>query len=158
MPCIFTNVVERRFEMKYLLLVSHGGFSEGLKSTLAMFAGGAMDSVLVVGLKPGESVETLGKRFDQTVAALPADSQFVVLADMIGGSPLTTVCNVLNEHDMLDHSIVLGGMNFPMALTALLSKDTIDDASELKEKILSEARAAIKEFTVKSDDSDDDDI
>ena len=32
--------------MKYLILVSHGGLAEGLKTSLAMFAGDKMNQVL----------------------------------------------------------------------------------------------------------------
>ena len=43
--------------MKYLVLVSHGGLAEGLKTSLAMFAGDKMDQVIAVGLKEGKSVD-----------------------------------------------------------------------------------------------------
>ena len=43
--------------MKYLVLVSHGGFAKGLKTSLAMFAGDKMDRVIAVGLEEGKSVD-----------------------------------------------------------------------------------------------------
>ncbi len=145
--------------MKYLLLVSHGDFSSGLKQTLGMFAGDdAIGSVIAVGLKPDEAASTFGTRFEALLKTLPEDASFVVLADIVGGSPLTTVCNILNDHGKLQDTLVLGGMNFPMALTTLMSKDSLDN-SALKEKEFSEATAAIKEFqTTSSEASDDDDI
>ncbi|WP_057770671.1 PTS sugar transporter subunit IIA [Lactobacillus selangorensis] len=143
--------------MKYLLLVSHGSFSTGLKGTLSMFAGDeAMKSVIAVGLKPDESVSKFETRFKVLLETLPDDSNFVVLADIIGGSPLTTVCSVLNEHGKLQDAVVLGGMNFPMALTTLMSKDSMKN-SELKEKALSEAAAALKDFKTEPSDTDDND-
>lgn len=143
--------------MKYLILISHGGFSEGLKNTLSMFSGEAIDSVIAIGLKPGEAVDHLSVRVNKIIDSLPNDSEFVVLADLIGGSPLTTVCNVLQSHGKLQNSLVLGGMNFPMALTALMSKDVMDNTT-LKENVLSEAGKAMKEFEVEQDDSSEDDI
>ncbi|MDI4584144.1 PTS fructose transporter subunit IIA [Oenococcus sp. UCMA 14587] len=143
--------------MKYLLLVSHGDFSKGLKSSLAMFASASMSSVIAVGLKPDESADTFGVRFQKVLEALPKESQFIVLADIIGGSPLTTVCNILNSHGKLKNSVVLGGMNFPMALTALLSKDAMDTDS-FKKRVLSEASSSIKEFVMQLDESPEDDI
>jgi len=143
--------------MKYLVLVSHGGFSKGLKETLEMFAKESMDSVIVVGLHPDEAVDHLSKRFNKTIDELPEDSQFVVLADLIGGSPLTTVCNVLESHGKLQDTLVLGGMNFPMALTTLLSKDSMDNES-LKAAALSEGTKAMKEFEVETSNVSDDDI
>ncbi|MFT8917409.1 MAG: PTS fructose transporter subunit IIA [Oenococcus sp.] len=143
--------------MKYLLLVSHGDFSKGLESSLAMFAGESMSSVIAVGLKAGESADTFGQRFQEKLEALPEDSQFIVLADIIGGSPLTTVCNILNSHHKLTDSLVLGGMNFPMALNALLLKDTMDNDS-LKKKVLAEANGSMKAFVMKKDEPSEDDI
>ncbi|QRQ99326.1 PTS sugar transporter subunit IIA [Lactiplantibacillus plantarum] len=129
--------------MKYLLLISHGDFSNGLKQTLSMFAGDATNTVISIGLKSDEAIDTLDKRIDTTMKPIPENSQFVILADIIGGSPLTTVCNVLNRQKKLNDSIIIGGMNFPMALTAMMFKDSLDNI-ELKSKLLSEATKAIR--------------
>ncbi|WP_127849440.1 PTS sugar transporter subunit IIA [Lacticaseibacillus hulanensis] len=132
--------------MKYLLLVSHGNYSTGLKQTLEMFAGTeTMESVIAVGLMPGESASHLGTRFSKTLATLPADAQFVILADIIGGSPLTTVYNTLHEFNRANEVLILGGMNFSMALTVALAKDNLSN-EELKAKAKAEAIAAIKEL------------
>ena len=45
--------------MKYLILVSHGGLAEGLKTSLAMFAGDKMNQVIAVGLKKENRSMTL---------------------------------------------------------------------------------------------------
>ncbi|MDN2453500.1 PTS fructose transporter subunit IIA [Lactobacillus sp. UCMA15818] len=143
--------------MKYLLLVSHGDFSSGLRQTLSMFAGDTINSVIAIGLKPDEAGTTLENRFETILSTLPTDAQFVILADIIGGSPLTTVCNTLNKHGKLQDSFIIGGMNFSMALTALMSKDAMEDA-ELKAKIMSEATGAIKflDIATAPETSDDD--
>ncbi|EJF01032.1 PTS sugar transporter subunit IIA [Liquorilactobacillus mali] len=143
--------------MKYLLLVSHGEFSSGLRQTLSMFAGDTINSVVAVGLKPDETSSTLEHHFETILDKLPADAQFIILADIIGGSPLTTICNTLNKYGKLQDSFIIGGMNFSMALTALMSKDTMEE-DELKAKIMSEATGAIKflDIDVAPETSDDD--
>ena len=40
----------------YVLMVSHGGFAEGLCDTLHMFAGNS-EGIMSIGLRDGESVE-----------------------------------------------------------------------------------------------------
>lgn len=45
--------------MKYLLLVSHGDFATGLKTSLAMFAEDKIDQVIAVGLKMAKQLMTL---------------------------------------------------------------------------------------------------
>ena len=52
--------------MKYLLLISHGEFSIGLKTSLAMFAGDKMDQVIAVGLKDGTTVDDNEKEFRES--------------------------------------------------------------------------------------------
>ncbi|KGO31988.1 PTS fructose transporter subunit IIA, partial [Oenococcus alcoholitolerans] len=110
-------------------------------------AGDVINSAFAIGLKPNESLNDLAEKLEKILSKLPADAQFIVLADIIGGSPLTTVCNVLHRHGQLRDSLVLGGMNFPMALTAMMSKDSMA-VSDLKDKIISEATGSIKQFDI----------
>lgn len=143
--------------MKYLLLVSHGGFAEGLKTSLAMFAGDKMDQVIAVGLKDGSSVTDFAAEFREAIAPLTAEDQVVVLADIVGGSPLTTACEVLDEVGKLDSAVVLGGMNLPMAVTSVVMKDALE-GDDFVTAVLPEAQAALQEFKVAaSDDEDEDD-
>lgn len=141
--------------MKYLLLVSHGGFAEGLKTSLAMFAGDKMEQVIAVGLKDGKTVDDFAKDFRQAISGLTADDSVVVLADIVGGSPLTTACSVLDEVGKLDDAIVLGGMNLPMAITSAVMKDMLE-GDAFVQAVLAEAQAALQEFKIVSDDEEDD--
>lgn len=141
--------------MKYLLLVSHGGFAEGLKTSLAMFAGDKMDQVIAIGLKDGKTVDDFAKDFRQAISGLTAEDSVVVLADIVGGSPLTTACSVLDEVGKLDDAIVLGGMNLPMAITSAVMKDMLE-GDAFVQAVLPEAQAALQEFKIASDDEEDD--
>ncbi|MCO4485194.1 PTS system, mannose-specific IIAB component [Streptococcus infantarius subsp. infantarius] len=141
--------------MKYLLLVSHGGFAEGLKTSLAMFAGDKMDQVIAIGLKDGKTVDDFAKDFRQAISGLTAEDSVIVLADIVGGSPLTTACSVLDEVGKLDDAIVLGGMNLPMAITSAVMKDMLE-GDAFVQAVLPEAQAALQEFKIVSDDEEDD--
>lgn len=141
--------------MKYLLLVSHGGFAEGLKTSLAMFAGDKMDQVIAIGLKDGKTVDDFAKDFRQAISGLTAEDSVVVLADIVGGSPLTTACSVLDKVGKLDDAIVLGGMNLPMAITSAVMKDMLE-GDAFVQAVLPEAQAALQEFKIVSDDEEDD--
>ena len=141
--------------MKYLLLVSHGGFAECLKTSLAMFAGDKMDQVIAIGLKDGKTVDDFAKDFRQAISGLTAEDSVVVLADIVGGSPLTTACSVLDEVGKLDDAIVLGGMNLPMAITSAVMKDMLEGEAFVQ-AVMPEAQAALQEFKIVSDDEEDD--
>ncbi|WEV44602.1 PTS fructose transporter subunit IIA [Streptococcaceae bacterium ESL0687] len=139
--------------MKYLLLVSHGGLAEGVKSSLKMFTDGDLDHVIALGLKDKESVSDFSNRVRRELAGLD-EHELIVLADIIGGSPLTSLMDLLSETKDLEDMVVLGGMNLTMALTAFVMKDILE-ADELRETVLKEAGDALKEFVISSDEDDD---
>ena len=97
--------------MKYLVLVSHGGLAAGVQSSLKMFAGDKTDQVIAVGLQEGKSVDDFAVDFTQALAGLSADHSVLVLADIVGGSPLTTAASVLDDMGKPGSAVILGGMN-----------------------------------------------
>lgn len=140
--------------MKYLVLVSHGGFAEGLKSSLAMFAEDKMDQVIAVGLRNGSSVDEFAHEVRSALESLTLEDSVVVLADIVGGSPLTTALGVLDEKGLLPTATVLGGMNLPMAVTSVVMKDALE-GDDFVTAVLPEASAALQEFKVGTEDEDD---
>lgn len=142
--------------MKYLVLVSHGGLAEGLKTSLAMFAGDQIEQVIAVGLQEGKSVDDFAAAFRQALSRVTADDSVLVLADIVGGSPLTTAVNILAEKGKLEDAVILGGMNLTMALTATVMKDSLS-GKDLAQAILSEAATALQEFNIAEDSDDEED-
>ncbi|EEJ70961.1 PTS sugar transporter subunit IIA [Lactobacillus ultunensis] len=147
--------------MKYLIMVSHGRFAEGVKTSLEMFAGDANDRVFALCLHNGKSADDFKKEVEDFLDkhSFKDNDEFIVLADIIGGSPLTTFLNVFSENGLLNRAVVLGGMNFTMALTATVSLDTMDKETIAK-TALSEAKTAVQQYEIPSseDNDDDDDI
>lgn len=142
--------------MKYLVLVSHGDFAKGLKTSLAMFAGDKIDQVIAVGLENGKSADEFGEEFKKAMSVLNDDDSLVVLADIVGGSPLTTALNVLNEMGRLEGTVVLGGMNLAMALTSVVMKDNLE-GDAFASAVLSEAKNSLQQFNTSSEDEDEED-
>ena len=68
-------------------------------------------------------------------------------SDMIGGSPLTTTANVLAQEGLLNRTTMVGGMNLPLVVSAVVSKDSVD-RKQLVDMLIPEAREALREFTV----------
>lgn len=147
--------------MKYLIMVSHGRFAEGVKTSLEMFAGDANDRVFALCLHNGKSADDFKQDVEDFLDQhkFKEDDEFIILADIIGGSPLTTFLNVFSARGYLDRAVVLGGMNFTMALTSTVSLDTMDKEAIAK-TALSEAKTAVQQYEVPSstDNDDDDDI
>ncbi len=143
--------------MKYVLLVSHGNFAQGIHSVLDMMAGKGRNDILSTSLKDGMSIETFGEKVKDLVKDIKEDDKVILLGDIIGGSPLTATLNVLNEKGILKNTIAFGGANVSCALNALLMKDALE-TNELKETLISESRESIQELELNTCDGCDDDI
>ncbi len=141
--------------MKYVVLVSHGEFAPGLHSAVKMMTGDRED-VLSTSLKDGMSADEFAENFKELVKDVTADDQIILLADILSGSPFTNALNVLDGKGMLANTLVIAGMNMPLAITSVLMKDNFDDLEVLKDTLLSEGRSGITDFKVAADDDDED--
>lgn len=141
--------------MKYVLLVSHGTFANGLHSVLEMMAGSDRNDILSTNLINGMTVERFEGEVEKLVQEITQEDQIILLADLIGGSPLITTLNVLSKKDMLKNTMVFGGMNLSLALNAVLMKDVLKQ-DEFKQVLIEESKESIKEFELDSDGNDDD--
>ena len=64
--------------MKYLVLVSHGEFAAGLKTSLMMLAG-QRDDVIASGLPDGKTADEFAEIFKESVKDIHEDDEIVVL-------------------------------------------------------------------------------
>ena len=137
--------------MRYVILVSHGKFANGLNDALSMLAGNRED-ILSVGLENGKSVDEFTALFTEKVKDISNDDDVILLGDIIGGSPLTNATNVLVNKGI--KTVILGGMNLPLALTTVLMKDTVS-LDEIADQVLEQARMAMQEFKIVEESEDD---
>lgn len=137
--------------MKYVILVSHGKFANGLNDALSMLAGNRED-ILSVGLENGKSVDEFVALFTEKVKDISNDDEVILLGDIIGGSPLTNATNVLVNKGI--KTVILGGMNLPLALTTVLMKDTVS-LDEIADQVLKQARMAMQEFKIVEESEED---
>ena len=112
----------------------------------------ALDGLVIHSLVDELSTKLVGGKVDKVHQ--PEDDEIVLLADIVGGSPLTTALNVLAEKGLMEKTTTIGGMNLPLALTSVLMKDTLQGDSFVQ-AVLSEATTALQEFKVVEDDEDD---
>lgn len=137
--------------MRYVILVSHGKFANGLNDALSMLAGNRED-ILSVGLENGKSVDEFAALFTEKVKDISNDDEVILLGDIIGGSPLTNATNVLVNKGI--KTVILGGMNLPLALTTVLMKDTVS-LDEIADQVLEQARMAMQEFKIVEESEED---
>ncbi|WP_130811061.1 PTS sugar transporter subunit IIA [Olsenella sp. Marseille-P4559] len=141
--------------MRYLLLVSHGTLAPGISSVLDMLVG-HHDNVLVCNMPDGMGADAFVAGLKGVLAPVTTKDELVVFGDVIGGSPLTNTMNVITEKGLLPITHAFGGMNLPMAITAVMGDDVPTD--ELLKQVVDEGQASIRELELDlgSDDDEED--
>lgn len=140
--------------MKYVVLVSHGTMAPGLHNALKMLAGEDHTDILSTSLENGMGSGTYAENFRKCIAGITKEDEILLFGDLVGGSPMTTAANVIAEEGLLDRTVMIGGMNLPLTLSAVLMKDTMD-TEDLISMLLAEAREEIKEFQVTNEENED---
>ena len=130
--------------MKYLLLVSHGTMAPGLHGSLRMLLG-ERDDVLSHSMEDGVSADRFREELARVLEPVGESDSLVVLGDIVGGSPLTCALDTIAEKGFLSRTVAFGGMNLPMAISALMSIDDDLDDESLAYCVISEAQAAVRQ-------------
>ncbi len=141
--------------MKYVFLVSHGELAKGLHSALKMLTGESREDVLSVGLEDGMGADVFAQRVRECLGVIKEGDEILLFADLVGGSPLTTAANTIAEMGLMPRTVMIGGMNMPLALSAVLMKDTMPTA-ELADTLIPEARDELKRFEITLDNDEED--
>lgn len=140
--------------MKYVFLVSHGELAHGMHTALKMLSGENREDVLSVGLEDGMGADVFVENVKKCLSVVETEDEILLFADLVGGSPLTNAANTIAEMGLLDRTVMIGGMNMPLALSAVLMKDTME-TKDLVDMLIPEAREELKQFQITAEESDD---
>ena len=143
--------------MRYVLIVSHGMFAHGIHDAVKMLSGNESDEIRSIGLLRDMGADEFAVEFRKILPELGPEDEIIMFADIVGGSPLSTAANVIVEEGLLDKTLMIGGMNLPLVLTGVLSKDDMT-FDEIKTELLEDAAAGVKVFSVETEAGADDDI
>lgn len=94
---------------KQLVLVSHGAFAQGLKDSTEMLMG-PQDNIHALSLLPSEGAEDFRTKLEDLIKDF---DQFIILADLLGGTPCNVASRLLLEGRQFD---LYAGMNLPMVI------------------------------------------
>lgn len=140
--------------MKYVFLVSHGELTQGMATALGMLAGQGREDILSAGLEDGMGADVFAEKVKECLSRVGAEDEILLFADLIGGSPLTNAANVIAELGLMDRTVMTGGMNMPLVLSAVLMKDTME-TEDLVESLIPEAREALARFRITGEDAEE---
>ena len=140
--------------MKYVFLVSHGELAQGMATALGMLAGQGSEDILSAGLEDGMGADVFAEKVKECLSRVREEDEILLFADLIGGSPLTNAANVVTELGLMDRTVMTGGMNMPLVLSAVLMKDTMETEA-LVESLIPEAREALARFRITGEDAEE---
>ena len=125
-----------------LIVACHGRFADELVKSAAMVYGEA-ESVHAVTFMPGEGPDDLLRKYEEIVAAEGSPEAVLLLADLFGGSPYNAAVRLASAHEGMD---VLSGVNLPMLLELLDSRDENSTVPQLAESAYNASREGTKAF------------
>ena len=129
-------------------------FAPGLHNALKMLAGDDREDILSTSLENGMGSDVYVENVRKCIEGITEDDEVLLLGDLVGGSPLTLASNVIAERGLLSRTVIIGGVNLPLALSAALMKDDME-LSELADMLLIEAREVMQEFKVETEENED---
>ncbi|QBK28097.1 PTS sugar transporter subunit IIA [Streptococcus pneumoniae] len=107
---------------KSLILVSHGRFCEELRGSTEMIMGTLLQDIYTVALLPEDGPEEFTAKFEAVIEGL---DDFLVFADLLGGTPCNVVSRLIMEGRDID---LYAGMNLPMVIEFINASLTGADA------------------------------
>ena len=125
-----------------LIVACHGRFADELVKSATMVYGEA-ESVHAVTFMPGEGPDDLLRKYEEIVAAEGSPEAVLLLVDLFGGSPYNAAVRLASAHEGMD---VLSGVNLPMLLELLDSRDENSTVPQLVESAYNASREGTKAF------------
>lgn len=144
--------------MYAVIIASHAEYAKGIKSVLD-FVAGEFENLAVVSYYEDENYDDLDSKIIEQYNSLKNKgySSFIFLTDLVGGTPFSRcVLNFSKDKNVR----VLGGMNFSMVYTALITQQ--DDIDSAVQEIINSGRDSIAVYSPKeninSEDTQEDGI
>lgn len=105
-----------------IVLVSHGTYAQSLLDTAKMIIG-PFENVAVFGIQPEEDLAAFEKGIVKELEKSKEEKeQTIVFTDIFFGTPFNTVTRLMSEYEIKHFA----GINMPILLEVLTSKDTMD--------------------------------
>ena len=131
--------------MKYVLLISHGTIAPAMHETAAAFFLGQRDDLLHVNLAEGMGLEEYTENVKKVLSVVGPKDGLIVIADLMGGSPLTYATYAINEMGLLKHTTFLTGMNLPLVIDVVTRKDDVHH-EYIEDEMVCEIRDSLGPF------------
>lgn len=123
-----------------IIICMHGKAAEELLKTTEMLIG-MQDNVACIDFLPGENSETLLEKYHDKTRKLDSSNGVIFLVDSWGGSPFNAASRIAVDQSSNE---VITGVNIPMLLETLMSRDDNPKFEDLVEIALKTGREGVK--------------
>lgn len=106
-----------------LIVATHGNFASGIISSVNLIAGEQND-LIGVNFVEGQSSEELKQNLEKAISDISCD-EILILTDLMGGTPFNISSTISTSTDNKKIKVV-SGMNLPMLMEAVFSRDQTD--------------------------------
>ena len=120
-----------------IILLSHGPLCEGMLKTLEMIAG-PQKEIYTVQLHPGESPDSYRAKIVDLLEKEKGKS--LVFCDLKGGTPYNTAAFLKKDYQIN----LITGMNLPMLISVITSRNDSSDIEELTQIALDKANLGVE--------------
>lgn len=121
-----------------IVVVSHGDLGDALIRATEMIAG-PTEGLFAVSLLPGESPEGFGGKLTTALEGIQGQ-ETLVLIDLLGGTPY----NVAARQVLKANVECVTGVNLPMLLELVMTREDAASLSELAEGIAQKGQESIR--------------
>jgi mannose/fructose/sorbose-specific phosphotransferase system IIA component len=122
-----------------LVLVAHGPLPDALLESASMIAGD-FENIARLSLMPGDSLEGLVDRLRAAAEGVDSGDGVLILLDLFGGTP-SNAATLITQQRKNTHAV--SGVNVPMLLEVLLTREYQDDVKSLAETAHSSGKQGI---------------
>lgn len=123
-----------------IIVMTHGSFSEGVVNACEVVTG-PVARAETLSLHREDNVDDFRAAFEQAVEKVDTGDGVLVMCDILGGSPCNVSAMALRERDDLQ---VLVGLNLPMLLEAVMTRDQVSSVEELAKNCQAAANDGVK--------------
>lgn len=120
-----------------ILIVTHGGFADGLLNAVELVAG-KQDCVKTIGLYHGDGIQIFEENVKQKIKELDTGDGVLIFTDIFGGSPTNTVMKCFSSNNQLRG---MTGVNMAMLIQAVMMREgsNLDELCSLCEEVGNQA-------------------
>lgn len=108
--------------MKGIILSSHGKLAEGMMDTINLFSDHPQQ-IETVCLLPGDEIATFKNRLETAIQNVDTGDGAIIFCDLLFGTPCNTSALIYKTIEDKDNITIITGMNLPMILEYLGSRE-----------------------------------